>query len=147
VTPRKFTISMEATVSGGGVAVPTSASPSKRTGSPRGTGNGGGDANTPVPVSELTELPRLLKQPSQQQMRAAYPEAARRDAVEADVRLRLLVGADGRVSRAKLVKRAGRGFDQVALKLVKQFRFRPGTRGGNPVPTWIPWTYKFRLVD
>jgi protein TonB len=138
---------MEVTVPGGGVAVPASSSGGARVGSPRGEGGGGKANDAPVPVAELTELPRLLRQPSRAAMKAAYPEAARRDGVEADVRLRLLITVAGQVARARLVKGAGRGFDEAAIRLVKTFRFRPGRRGGEPVPVWIPWTYKFRLVD
>jgi len=137
---------MEATVPGGGVTVPSSPGSGTRSGGAqqpqRGSVGGGG----PVPISELTVLPQLVGQPSRGEMRAAYPEAARRDGVEADVRLRLLVGQDGRVSRVKLVRRAGRGFDEVAVRMVRRFRFRPGQRGAKPVPVWIPWTYKFRLA-
>jgi protein TonB len=138
---------MEATVPGGGVAVPTAPRSRSRAGSVDGGEKGDQTSGGPVPIAELTELPRLLAQPSQSAMRAVYPEAARRDGTEADVQLRLLVGRNGRVSQVRILRRAGKGFDRVAVRLVKRFRFRPGRRGGQPVPVWIPWTYKFRLAE
>ena len=78
-------------------------------------------------------------------MRALYPDAARRGGVEGDVRLELEVSADGEVTGSRVVRSAGNGFDEVAQKLVRRFRFRPATQGGKAVPATVPWTYKFRL--
>jgi protein TonB len=156
---RKFTVALEATVPGGGVAVPTSQSGGGWAfGSPDGDPEGkrelsktappagapDGEAK-PVKVSEVTVLPRLLSQPSAAEMRAAYPRKAREDGVEANVVLKILVSAEGQVVRIRVVRGAGDEFDEAARKLVNSFRFRPGERGGRPVAVWIPWTYKFRL--
>ena len=78
-------------------------------------------------------------------MRALYPEEARRQGLEGNVRLRILVDARGRVSKVRVIQRAGNGFDQAAVKIIKKFKFRPATRGGRPVAVWITWLYKFRL--
>jgi TonB family protein len=78
-------------------------------------------------------------------MRALYPDAARRAGIEGDVRLELVVSAEGEVLEVRVVRPAGNGFDEVAERLVRRFRFRPATSAGRPVPARIPWTYKFRL--
>ncbi len=158
---RKFTVSMEATISSGGVAVPTAPAgqawaygsadgaadaPRAVGGRPDGVAGGTGDgAGRPLRAAEVTSLPELVDQPAAGEMRALYPAAARRDGIEADVKLRILVSARGEVVRVRLLRPAGEGFDDAARQLVQRFRFRPGQRDGRPVAVWIPWTYKFRL--
>jgi protein TonB len=159
-TPRKFTVAMEATVPGGGVSVPASSGGGWTFGSPDGDAEGEKKLAGPAPeppkekkqgpppprdVAGVTRLPRLISQPSNLDMRAAYPEAARRENREANVYLKILVTADGKVAQVRVVRGAGEGFDQAAVKLVKQFRFRPAEADGQAVSVWIPWTYKFRL--
>jgi len=157
-TPRKFTVAMEATVSGGGVAVPTSSSGAWTFGAPDGSPEGekalAGPAPAPVkkkvpPValqaSGVTRLPSLISKPSTLEMRAVYPEAKRREGQEANVYLKILVSAEGKVDQVRVVRSAGRAFDQAAISLVKKFRFRPSEANGKPVSVWIPWTYKFRI--
>jgi protein TonB len=158
--PRRFTVAMEATVGTGGVAVPVSAS-----GSSWAFGGAGGDvdgANTPpsgapglpgglkagaaaVEAAELESWPKLAWQPSPEDLRSLYPEAARREGREGNVALKLLVSETGDVQAVRLVQGAGAGFDEVALQTVRRFRFEPGRRAGRPVSTWIPWNYRFRL--
>lgn len=162
VAPKKFEIDMAATVPGGGVAVPaTEGGGGSRIGAADGDpdGEGGGrpappppepsdddeEERAPLDAAEVTSLPRLLSQPSDAALRAAYPEEARRRGLEADVRLKILVSANGKVARVKVVRGAGNGFDTAAKRLVKKFRFRPAMKGDRPVAVWVLWTYKFRL--
>jgi protein TonB len=93
----------------------------------------------------VTTLPKLLAQPSAEEMRRLYPPGARERGLEGNVKLKILVSDQGRVLSVRVLRPAGNGFDEVARSLVKRFRFRPGTRGGRSVPVWVPWTYKFRL--
>jgi protein TonB len=142
--PRRFAVSLEATVPGGGIAVPTA--PPGTAPALRATPGGTSDrADAPAYYVEPDSAASLLAQPSIAEMRALYPEAARRGALEGDVLLELEVSAQGEVTGSRVVRSAGNGFDEVAQKLVKRFRFRPATRGGKPVPSTVPWTYKFRL--
>ena len=93
----------------------------------------------------MTRLPRLMSQPDLSGMRRAYPEEARRNGQEANVYLKILIDVQGRVSKVRVIRSAGAGFDRAARELVNRFRFRPGEVDGRPVAVWIPWTYKFRL--
>lgn len=141
--PRRFAASLEATVPGGGVAVPTAqpgAAPVVR-----GVPGGAADGVDPALAGEPDAGPVLLGQPSTAEMRSLYPEAARRSGIEGDVKLELLVSETGEVLEVKVLRPAGNGFDEVAERLVRRFRFRPAIRGGRPVPARVPWTYKFRL--
>jgi len=157
--PRRFSVAMSATVGSGGVAVPTTTSGGgwafgSTDGDPDGeralagpapTGDGSGGGILPVGATAVTALPRLLTQPSFREMRELYPETARADGLEADVSLKILVSTRGEVVNVRVLRRAGQGFDEAAEKLVRRFRFAPGRRGDEPVPVWIPWTYRFRL--
>ncbi len=96
-------------------------------------------------MTVVERMPRLLRQPSPEEMRALYPEAARRDGIEGDVKVEILVSEDGGVRDVRIVARGGNGFDEVARTLARHLAFEPARRGGRPVPVWIPWTLKFRL--
>jgi TonB family protein len=142
-------VSIEATVSGGGVAVPVTAGPTAARGrsdlpasAPVGDNEG---PTAPVDVVEVDRAPRVIRQPSSADLRALYPEQARREGLEADDRLELLVDETGRVAQVKMVEGAGNGFDEASTRAARAITFAPGQRGGRPVPVWIPWTLKFRL--
>ncbi|MGC3999187.1 MAG: TonB family protein [Anaeromyxobacter sp.] len=146
--PRRFAVSMGATVPGGGVAVPTTEGPTAARGDarlPSSAPVGNNPGTPPVEVTEVERPPRLLSQPTSDCLRALYPEQARREGLEGDVRLELLVNAQGSVEQLRIVQRAGHGFDEVAETLRTTFRFQPAERQGRPVAVWIPWTLKFRL--
>jgi TonB family protein len=100
-----------------------------------------------VDAASATRLPRLLDRPSDDEMRDAYPEEARKKGLDADVGLEILVDDTGRVARVRVSRPAGSGFDEAAARLVRRHRFRPADKGGRPVAVWIPWTYKFRLGE
>jgi protein TonB len=160
--PRKFTVAMDATIPSGGVAVPTApAGAAWVFGAPGGSPDGApvlprpsgsdpkaqvsGISRGPAETAVLTKTPKLVSQPSEQEMRALYPEAARKDGLEADVSLRILVSSSGEVIDVRVVRPAGNGFDQAAEQLVRRFKFSPGERQGQAVSAWIPWVYRFRL--
>ena len=144
VAPRRFAVSLEATIPGGGIAVPTA--PPGSAPALRATPGGTSDrADAPAYYTEPDSSPSLIAQPGADEMRALYPDAARRSGLEGDVRLELEVSASGEVTGSRVVRSAGNGFDEVAQRLVKRFRFRPATRGGKAVPATVAWTYKFRL--
>ncbi len=143
---------MSATSPGGGVAVPVTAGPTAARGDPSlpasapvGDNTAFARAPPPADVTEVEVPPRLVRQPSSLELRALYPEAARRDGVEGDVRLELLVSETGAVTEVRVLTRAGHGFDEVAPQAARRIVFRPAERGGRPVAVRIPWTLKFRL--
>lgn len=76
---------------------------------------------------------------------AGYPEQARRERLEANVGLELVVGEDGRVLDAKVVSPAGHGFDEAALEAARSFVFTPARQGGRPVRSSVQFTYEFHL--
>lgn len=100
-----------------------------------------------VDVTETTRAPKLISRPSSGELRRAYPEKARREGREADVQLRVLVNERGQVTRVKVTRKAGHGFDEAATKLAELLRFEPGRRGEQRVRVWVSFPFKFRLNE
>ena len=98
-------------------------------------------------------LPAFRRQPLRtnreakplQTVRAAYPPMALRMGMEGDVTLRIEVDADGKVTKVEITKSGGGGFDEEALKAVKQSRFEPAQKDGKNVPAEFTYIYRFRL--
>ncbi len=80
-----------------------------------------------------------------QTVKAAYPPMALRLGLEADVPLKVSVDEDGRVTKVEITKSAGMGFDEEAVKTVKQYRFEPATSDGRRVATEFSYVYRFRI--
>jgi protein TonB len=93
-----------------------------------------------VPPYQVTRLPELVTE-----VKAIYPEEARKLGLEGRVVLRLVVDATGQVAEAKVLRRAGHGFDEAALNAIRRFKFKPGLTGTEPVSTEIIYTYTFVL--
>ncbi len=152
--PRRFAVSLDAVVSSGsgGIAMPTTSGATAARGDPNAPASAAAGDNSPFAgrASDLTDLeqaPRLLRQPSLLDLRALYPEAARRDGLEANLRVELLVDETGAVREVRIVEGGGAGFDPAVERLARLLAFSPGTRGGRAVAVRYPWTFKFRLDE
>jgi TonB family protein len=80
-----------------------------------------------------------------QTVRAVYPPMALRMGMESDVTLRIEVDPTGNVTKAEIIKSGGAGFDEEALRAVKQSRFEPAQREGRNVCAEFTYIYRFRL--
>jgi protein TonB len=78
-------------------------------------------------------------------VRPVYPPLALKMGMQGDVTLKIIVDAEGNVSRAEIVTSGGADFDEAALKAVKQSRFEPAQRDGQNVPAEFTYVYRFRL--
>jgi TonB family protein len=74
-----------------------------------------------------------------------YSDDARRQGIEGVVTARAHVDTSGRLSQVRVVKGLGFGLDQNALVALRQWRFRPGTRGGAPAATDVEIDIEFTL--
>jgi protein TonB len=99
----------------------------------------GGDA-TPFAESDVSAPARALEA-----IAPPYPPGARAEGVEADVVVAVVVTAEGRVSDARVERRAGFGFDEAAVAAVRAARFLPARRDGRPVAVRMRLAYAFRL--
>jgi len=108
----------------GNTHVPTPASSDPRPGTPQTLP----PAQTPAPTYEVSKMPTM-----QGDCRGKYTDAARAEGIEGTVVLDLIVGADGRTSAIKVIKGLGHGLDEAAIATLSRCRFKPGTRGSEPV--------------
>lgn len=110
-----------------------------------GLGRGAGAPGLPAPAQ-----PGILKTNREakpiQSARASYPPLALRMGIEGDVTLRIEVDPEGKVTKAEIIKSGGSGFDEEALKAVKQSRFEPAQKDGQNVPAEFTYVYRFRLA-
>jgi protein TonB len=107
-----------------------------------GLGRGSGAPGFPAPTTPL-KTNREAK--PVQTVRAVYPPIALRMGMEGDVTLRIEVDTDGKVTKAEITKSGGAGFDEEALKAVRQSRFEPAQKDGKNVPAEFTYIYRFRL--
>ncbi len=76
-----------------------------------------------------------------------YPDSARVHGVTGTVVIEVLIGADGRVHGARVV-RSIPTLDSVAVVAVRQWTFRPAIDDrGKAVPLWIPVSIEFPPLD
>lgn len=107
------------------------------------SGLGRGSGAPGLPAQTLLRTNREAK--PIQTVRAIYPAMALRAGLESDVTLKIEVDPQGNVTKAEIVKSGGGGFDEEALKAVKQSRFEPAQRDGQNVPAEFTYIYRFRL--
>jgi periplasmic protein TonB len=78
---------------------------------------------------EVTTAPVLIKD-----LKAAYTPEAMRKKEQGRVGLALTVKTDGTVGKVRVTQHLSPELDAEAVKAVKQWRFKPGTKNGKPVP-------------
>jgi TonB family protein len=66
---------------------------------------------------------------------------------ESDVKLRVTVEADGRVSHVELLSSGGEEFDREAEDALERARFVAARRGDEPVAAIVRFTVRFRLDE
>jgi protein TonB len=95
-----------------------------------------------VSFQQLEEAPRILRD-----FRAEYPAGPRAEGVEGTVILKLTIGADGRVTEAKVVRGIHPDLDEAARAAARQFLFSPGKVSGQAVVT-TNFVYRYTwLID
>jgi len=77
--------------------------------------------------------------------RPNYTRQARDNKVQGVIRVKALVGADGMVKDVRLVSHLPDGLDGEAIAAVQHMRFKPATKGGQPVATWVSLDVDFNL--
>lgn len=119
-------------------AVPPTSPAVGAPGNPNATGpagSGGSGKMKAAGGSGLSELafgspdgPRFLHQ-----VAPTYPPLARRLERQGTVLLRVTIGVNGRAVKVEVLKKAGFGMDEEALKAVRESTFVPAKRGGQSV--------------
>ncbi len=103
------------------------------------------DIPKPPPVKtyedyEVEELPEPIKR-----VIPSYPEMARALKVNGTVWVLVIVGEDGMVKYAEILKSPHPVFDEPVLEAVKKWVFKPGKQLGKPVPVRVKIKIPFAL--
>jgi periplasmic protein TonB len=144
--PPTFGVSLSATTAGdSSVAVPVGNSlmtkPGPKPEKPKPASGDGTGGFVPVAEIYIAKHAELLSAPSGEEN---YPPEAKRLGIEGAVKLKLSIDETGRVVHAKIVERAGHGFDEAGTRAMLQAKFKPAeTSDGRAVPCSIIWTYRF----
>lgn len=105
--------------------------------------------NTPAPVDtvkkEEEKKPAVIVQPAPVKIiQPAYPDAAKKIGAEGTVYVEAIVGKDGKVVSAKVIKSLNPACDEAAVNAALKAVFNPGTTDGVPteMKTTIPYRFK-----
>ena len=81
------------------------------------------------------------------EVKPEYTSEARKARIHGTVTMDVVVLEDGTVGEVKVTRSLDEeyGLDQEAVKAVKQWRFRPGTKDGKPVPVRVNIDMTFTL--
>jgi periplasmic protein TonB len=111
-------------------------------GSGLGAGFGGGTGGGAFKPGNGVNLPQPLKE-----VKPQYTADAMRAKVQGTVLLECVVLPDGSVGSVEVVRSldSAFGLDQEAIKAAKQWRFKPGTRFGEPVAVLVTIELTFTL--
>jgi periplasmic protein TonB len=100
----------------------------------------GGTGDMPRRVGGDVKPPQSIRR-----VEPVYTEIARKARVEGIVIIEAIIDRNGNVTDARILKPLPMGLDQTALDAVKQWKFKPGTLNGQPVPVIYNLTVNFRL--
>jgi protein TonB len=86
----------------------------------------------------------LFREEAEEVIASFYPTALQRAGVGGSVKLQLWVDASGRVDHIQMREGSGyQSLDLAAMRAATQLRYRPATRDGIPVGTWVEFTVNF----
>jgi periplasmic protein TonB len=128
--------------SGGGAGTGSGTGVGSGRGSGLGEGYGGGTGGGAYQVGNGVTTPQVVRE-----VKPQYTSDAMRAKVQGTVLVQCVVRADGSVGDVQVLRSLDPtfGLDQEAVKAARQWRFRPGTRLGEPVPVQITIELTFTL--
>jgi protein TonB len=103
-------------------------------------GQVGGTGDTPQRVGGNVKAPVIIRQ-----VQPEYTEVARKARVKGIVIIEAVIDRNGNVTEARILKPLPMGLDQQALSAIRQWKFKPGTLNGQPVPVYYNLTVNFQL--
>ena len=77
------------------------------------------------------------------QVQPTYPVEARGSGIEGRVWVNCLIGKDGKVKKANVVRSDSSIFNKPAISAALQWRFTPATIKGKPVEVWANISFRF----
>ena len=128
------------TGSGGGIGSGSGGGVGSGTGPGVGPGHGGGYGGGAYRVGGGVSAPKVVYDPDPE-----YSEEARKAKYQGTVVLWLVVAPDGHPQQIRVQRSLGMGLDEKAIEAVRQWRFEPAKKDGQPVPVMINVEVNFRL--
>ena len=125
---------------GGGTGTGRGTGDGEGLGSGIGPGSGGGTGGGPYRPGSGVEPPRLLRE-----VKAQYTDEARRRGKTGNVLLEIVVTRDGSVSDVTVRRGLGAGLDERAVEAVRQWKFAPARRQGQPVDVIVEVAVEFMM--
>lgn len=125
---------------GGGAGAGSGTGNGQGIGAGIGDGSGGGTGGGPFRAGSGIEAPRLLRE-----VKAEYTDEARRKNIRGEVVLEIVVQRDGTVGDVRVLHGLGGGLESRAIAAVKQWKFAPATRRGQPVDVWVEVNVEFTV--
>jgi TonB family protein len=110
------------------------------TGHGYGPGEGGGYGGGFYHVGGGVAAPQLIYA-----VDAEFSDEARRAKFQGVCVVSLVVDAKGNPQRVEVIRHLGMGLDQKAIAAVKQYKFKPATLQGKPVPVEVNVEVNFRI--
>lgn len=128
--------------SGGGAGTGSGSGIGPGTGSGLGPGNGSGTGGGVYRPGNGVSDPILLRE-----VKPGYTSDAMRARIQGSVFLECVVRPDGSIGEVRIIRSLDStfGLDLEAIKAARQWRFRPGTRLGEPVPVLVTIQLDFGL--
>ena len=77
----------------------------------------------------------------------SYTKEARRNSIQGFVILKLLLTANSKMSRVKVLKGLPAGLTENAIRAACKIKFKPAIKDGQPVARWVTAEYLFRLAE
>lgn len=94
----------------------------------------------PADEIEVTRMPQLLSE-----VRIPYPSEAKKNGIQGNVVMDLLIDSTGVVREVRLIEGPGYGLNEAATQALKQFRFNPAKIEDRGVAVRIRYSYRFVL--
>jgi TonB family protein len=136
----KVTLASNGTGSGGGIGSGSGGGVGSGRGPGVGPGWGGGIGGGAYRVGGGVSAPRALYAPDPE-----YSEEARKAKWQGTVVLWVIVGPDGKPRDIRIQRSLGMGLDEKAIEAVRQWKFDPAKKDGQPVAVQINVEVNFRL--
>ena len=135
-----------------GVAVASGTTPTGKTGrggggdgTGTGTGTGDGDGAAPVAMSVAAIKTRAMPKGDYSYF-DEYPDEAKQLGISGQIKVRLLVSAEGVVVKRTLLQGLGHGLDELALKKAATMQFTPALDANDrAVASVVVWTFNMQL--
>jgi protein TonB len=105
-----------------------------------GPGYGGGIGGGIYVVGGGVRAPRAIYDPDPK-----YTDEARKAHVQGVVLLWVVIGPDGRTHDVRVQRSLGMGLDEKAIEAVRNWKFEPATKDGQPVAVQVNVEVDFRL--